>query len=68
MRQESGVVVIIQLKKRYGCFFKNKETKELVFALYEDIEGYIHYKYCDYDTEKYLMRSVLFLDDFQRDD
>lgn len=57
---------IIKLKRRYESFFKSKETKELIFALYEDIEGYIHYKHCDYDTDVYQLKSALFFDEFER--
>lgn len=45
----------IKLKRRYGRFFKRKEEQETVFALYEDVNGYVHYKYCNYDTDTYQM-------------
>ncbi|MEK3849892.1 hypothetical protein MKX59_12615 [Paenibacillus sp. FSL R7-0340] len=40
------------------------EDGDTVFALYEDIEGYIHYRYCNYDTDKHNMLSVLFYKNF----
>ncbi|MFD1362694.1 hypothetical protein ACFQ4A_13625 [Lentibacillus salinarum] len=51
----------IYLKRKYECFFQHKEDGEVVFALYEDIDGNVHYKQIDYDTEKYSMKSQLFL-------
>jgi hypothetical protein len=41
------------------------EDGDTVFALYEDIEGYIHYRYCTLDTDKYEMLSVLFEKEFK---
>ncbi|WEK65470.1 hypothetical protein [Paenibacillus polymyxa] len=41
--------------------FYTDEDGELVFALYEDIDGYVHYRYCTFDTDKHSMLSVLLL-------
>ncbi|QDA30278.1 hypothetical protein FGY93_25280 (plasmid) [Paenibacillus polymyxa] len=54
---------MIHLKRRIERFYVD-EDGELTFALYEDIEGYIHYRYCNYDTDKHNMLSVLFYKNF----
>ncbi len=56
----------IELKRRYGKFFESKEEQELVFALYEDVDGFIHYKYCGYDSDTHIMKSALFFDEYTR--
>jgi len=55
----------IHLKRRYGKFFSNISSQDMVFALYEDVDGYIHYKHCDYDTETYQIKSSLFFEEFK---
>ncbi|KAF6584976.1 hypothetical protein [Paenibacillus sp. EKM211P] len=57
---------MIHLKRRIERFYTD-EDGELVFALYEDIDGYVHYRYCTFDTDKYSMLSVLFDKEFQEE-
>ncbi|RGL39132.1 hypothetical protein DXC69_03845 [Paenibacillus polymyxa] len=57
---------MIHLKRRIERFYTD-EDGELVFALYEDIDGYVHYRYCTFDTDKYSMLSVLFDKEFKEE-
>ncbi|KAE8560226.1 hypothetical protein [Paenibacillus polymyxa] len=54
---------MIHLKRRIERFYVD-EDGDTVFALYEDIDGYVHYRYCTFDTDKYTMLSVLFYKNF----
>ncbi|MEK4986898.1 hypothetical protein NYE46_07655 [Listeria sp. FSL L8-0308] len=44
------------------------EDGDTVFALYEDIDGYVHYRYCGYDTDKYTMLSQAFDKEFKEEE
>ncbi|MBE7901212.1 hypothetical protein G7L40_21065 [Paenibacillus polymyxa] len=57
---------MIHLKRRIERFYTD-EDGELVFALYEDIDGYVHYRYCTFDTDKHSMLSVLFEKEFKEE-
>ncbi|ADO59787.1 hypothetical protein PPSC2_26225 (plasmid) [Paenibacillus polymyxa SC2] len=57
----------IRLKRRIERFYTDVDG-DLVFALYEDIEGNIHYRYCTFDTDKYTMLSQAFLKHFTKED
>lgn len=45
-----------QIKRRINLFYTN-ESKSLIFALSEDVYGNIHYRYLNYDTNKYKMHN-----------
>ncbi|WP_170840845.1 hypothetical protein [Oceanobacillus limi] len=36
----------------YNCLFDHKQEQELIYVLYEDLEGYIHYEYSDDPTRQ----------------
>ncbi|EHS59423.1 hypothetical protein [Paenibacillus sp. Aloe-11] len=57
---------MIHLKRRIERFYTD-EDGQLVFALYEDIDGYVHYRYCTFDTDIYTMLSQAFFKEFKED-
>ncbi|KAF6564765.1 hypothetical protein G9G63_10175 [Paenibacillus sp. EKM202P] len=58
---------MIHLKRRIERFYVD-EDGDTVFALYEDIEGYIHYRYCTWDTDKYKLLSQAFKKEFKEEE
>ncbi|OMF50854.1 hypothetical protein BK135_00905 [Paenibacillus peoriae] len=58
---------MIQLKRGIERFYVD-EDGDTVFALYEDIDGYVHYRYCNYDTDKYTMLSQAFDKEFKEEE
>lgn len=54
----------IRIKRRINLFYIY-ESKSLIFALYEDADGNIHYRYMNYDTNKYKMYNSDFNKQFQ---
>lgn len=55
------------MKRRIGKFFESKDG-EVVFALKEDDEGEIHYRYCTYDTDTYQISEGKFYKEFSQQD
>lgn len=54
----------IHIKRSMRKFFESADG-ELVFALYEDVDGDIHYRYCTYDTDKHRLCSCRFYKSFK---
>ncbi|MGR6763175.1 hypothetical protein ACU1JV_15160 [Paenibacillus sp. T2-29] len=44
------------------------EDGDTAFALFEDIDGYVHYRYCNYETDKYTMLSQAFKKEFKEEE
>lgn len=42
----------MKVARKYFQLFENESRKELIYVLYEDLGGYIHYRYCDDPTEQ----------------
>jgi len=53
----------IKLKRRIEKFFED-EDKELAFALYVDIDGLVHFKYCNCDIDMYQLSEYEFYKEF----
>ncbi|MBP1906825.1 hypothetical protein J2Z32_003489 [Paenibacillus turicensis] len=53
------------LKRRINQFYEDGEG-DTVYALYEDIDGDIHYRYINFDTDKYKVRVGRFEREFKR--
>jgi hypothetical protein len=48
---------IIKVRRKYNCLFE--KDQELIYVKYEDLQGYIHYEYCDDPTQQeYKMTTV----------
>lgn len=54
---------IIKLKRRLNQFFIS-DDQDLVFAMYVDIDDNVHYRYCNYDTDKHEMLEQQFFKEF----
>jgi hypothetical protein len=37
----------IKVRRKYFCLFESRSEEELIYVHYEDLDGYIHYEYCD---------------------
>lgn len=59
-------MVAIRIKKHIERFYD--AATETVFALYEDIDGNVHYQSIGYDTDRQQMLSQQFYRDFTRSD
>ncbi|MCP3742725.1 hypothetical protein NLX69_24130 [Rossellomorea sp. BNER] len=47
----------IKVRHKYNCLFE--KDQELIYVHYEDLDGYIHYEYCDDGTRQiYKMTPV----------
>ncbi|MFD1990077.1 hypothetical protein ACFSGI_08910 [Paenibacillus nicotianae] len=57
--------MVIHLKRRIERFYTDTDERE-VFALYEDVDENIHFKYTDYDTDMHQMHSCHFEKQFKR--
>ncbi|AIQ16726.1 hypothetical protein H70357_08685 [Paenibacillus sp. FSL H7-0357] len=57
----------IHLKRRIERFYDDSEG-ETVFALYEDVDGYVHYQSVGFDADRQLVLSRLFYRMFTRSD
>lgn len=55
------------IKRRIQKYYNDIDTGETVFVLYEDIDGYIHYSYTNFDTDKYELNATDFNLMFQRE-
>lgn len=65
MAQE--IVKKIKVRKKYRCLFENPEKQEIIYVLYEDLDGYINYEYCDDGTQQvYKMTPVELYRDYVR--
>lgn len=52
------------LKRRIEQFYTDDEDNT-IFALYEDIDGDIHYRYTNFDTDQYKMCASCFNKEFK---
>lgn len=47
----------MKIRRKYYCLFES--DNELIYVHYEDLEGYIHYEYCNDGTKQiYKMTTV----------
>ncbi|MBP1907097.1 hypothetical protein J2Z32_003762 [Paenibacillus turicensis] len=53
------------LKRRINQFYTDVDG-DTVYALYEDIDGDIHYRYINFDTDKYKISAGRFESEFTR--
>lgn len=42
----------MKVRKVFKCLFENEEKQELVYAWYEDLDGYIIYEDCEDGTQQ----------------
>lgn len=63
---EGVKITTIHLKRRINHFYTDNDDGNLAYALYEDIEGNIHYRYCNCDTDDYKMCASCFEREFSR--
>ncbi|KQO04622.1 hypothetical protein ASF12_13920 [Paenibacillus sp. Leaf72] len=57
----------IYIRQKLYYFFESISDVELVFAMYEDVDGDIHYRRTDYDTDKHTMPASHFYNQFRRE-
>jgi hypothetical protein len=42
----------MKVRRKYDCLFENKEQQSLIYVLFEDINGFVHYYHCDDGTQQ----------------
>jgi hypothetical protein len=57
----------MRVNHKYFCLFENLNEYELIYVHYEDLDGYIHYEYCDDGTKQvYKMTKTQLLNNYER--
>jgi len=56
----------MKVRQVFKCLFENEEKQELVYAWYEDLEGYIIYEECDGTQERQKMTKTQFYNTYTR--
>ncbi|WP_164219353.1 hypothetical protein [Virgibacillus sp. YIM 98842] len=61
------IVKRFKVRHKYRCLFENPEKQEIIYVLYEDLDGYINYEYCDDGTRQvYKMTPVELFRNYER--
>jgi hypothetical protein len=56
----------LKVRHKYFCLFENFNLYELIYVHYEDLDGYIHYEYCDDGTKQvYTMTKTQLLNNYE---
>jgi hypothetical protein len=54
----------MKIRKIYNYIFENKETRELIYVHYEDLNGFLHYEYANDGTKQiYTMTNAELLNE-----
>lgn len=57
----------MKVAHKFDCIFENRDQQELIYVMYEDLDGYIHYWYCDDPTQQeYKMTKAQLYRDHER--
>ncbi|WP_066226248.1 hypothetical protein [Heyndrickxia sporothermodurans] len=56
-----------KVRRKYFCLFESKIEDELIFVHFEDLDGYIHYEYCNDGTKQvYRMTERQMYNEYKR--
>lgn len=56
----------MKVRQVFKCLFENVEKQELVYAWYEDLEGYIIYEECNGAQQREKMTKTQFYNAYTR--
>lgn len=57
----------MKVAHKFDCLFENEANKELIWVWYEDLDGYIHYCYCDDPTmQEYTITKTQLYNGYER--
>lgn len=62
---DQPAIKVTHLKRRIERFYIDLDDGRIAYALYEDVDGNIHYRYIDYDTDKYRLPVMEFYRQFK---
>lgn len=67
LMNDQPAVKVTHLKRRIERFYIDQDDGRTAFALFEDVDGNIHYRYTDFDTDQYQLPVMEFYQQFKQE-